>query len=62
MEDRSSNASWAGANGCFLVSSDYACRSRGRVLRNLIADESDFDQLRGNPQFERLTVGPAPLA
>ena len=31
-------------------------------LRNLIADESDFDQLRGNPEFERLTVGPAPLA
>jgi tetratricopeptide (TPR) repeat protein len=31
-------------------------------LRNLIAVESDFDQLRGNPDFERLTVGPAPLA
>jgi tetratricopeptide (TPR) repeat protein len=31
-------------------------------LRGLIADESDFDQLRGNPEFERLTVGPAPLA
>jgi tetratricopeptide (TPR) repeat protein len=31
-------------------------------LRSLIADESDFDQLRGNPDFERLTVGPAPLA
>jgi tetratricopeptide (TPR) repeat protein len=31
-------------------------------LRNLIPDESDFDQLRGNPEFERLTVGPAPLA
>ena len=31
-------------------------------LRKLIADESDFDQLRGNPEFERLTVGPAPLA
>ena len=31
-------------------------------LRNLIADESDFDQLRGRPEFERLTVGPAPLA
>jgi tetratricopeptide (TPR) repeat protein len=31
-------------------------------LRALIADESDFDQLRGNPDFERLTVGPAPLA
>ena len=31
-------------------------------LRNLIADESDFDQLRGNPEFERLTIGPAPLA
>jgi Flp pilus assembly protein TadD len=31
-------------------------------LRALIADESDFDQLRGNPEFERLTVGPAPLA
>ncbi len=31
-------------------------------LRNLIPEESDFDQLRGNPEFERLTVGPAPLA
>jgi tetratricopeptide (TPR) repeat protein len=31
-------------------------------LRSLIPDESDFDQLRGNPAFERLTVGPAPLA
>jgi len=31
-------------------------------LRNQIADESDFDRLRGNPEFERLTVGPAPLA
>jgi tetratricopeptide (TPR) repeat protein len=31
-------------------------------LRSLLADESDFDALRGNPEFERLTVGPAPLA
>jgi tetratricopeptide (TPR) repeat protein len=31
-------------------------------LRTLIARESDFDPLRGNPDFERLTVGPAPLA
>jgi tetratricopeptide (TPR) repeat protein len=31
-------------------------------LRSLIADETDFDALRGNPDFERLTVGPAPLA
>ena len=31
-------------------------------LRNRIAQESDFDALRGNPEFERLTVGPAPLA
>lgn len=31
-------------------------------LRSLIADEPDFDQLRGNPEFERLTLGPAPLA
>ena len=31
-------------------------------LRNLIPVESDFDQLRGNPDFERLTVGPSPLA
>ncbi len=31
-------------------------------LRNLIADEADFDQLRGNPDFERLTVGPTPFA
>jgi len=31
-------------------------------LRTLVADESDFDTLRGNPEFERLTMGPAPLA
>jgi tetratricopeptide (TPR) repeat protein len=31
-------------------------------LRTRIARESDFDALRGNPEFERLTVGPAPLA
>lgn len=31
-------------------------------LRSLIPVESDFDQLRGDPEFERLTVGPAPLA
>jgi tetratricopeptide (TPR) repeat protein len=31
-------------------------------LRALIPDEADFDQLRGNPEFERLTVGPSPLA
>lgn len=31
-------------------------------LRSLIPDESDFDSLRGNPAFERLAVGPAPLA
>lgn len=32
------------------------------TLRSQIAEESDFDPLRGNPEFERLTVGPAPLA
>jgi tetratricopeptide (TPR) repeat protein len=31
-------------------------------LRILIPDESDFNKLRGNSDFERLTVGPAPLA
>ena len=31
-------------------------------LRSRIAEEADFDALRGNPEFERLTVGPAPLA
>jgi tetratricopeptide (TPR) repeat protein len=31
-------------------------------LRAKINDEADFDRLRGNPEFERLTVGPAPLA
>ena len=31
-------------------------------LRGLIAEEADFNRLRGNPEFERLTVGPAPLA
>lgn len=34
----------------------------GPELRNLIAEESDFDQLRGNPEFEKLTLGPAPFA
>jgi tetratricopeptide (TPR) repeat protein len=29
-------------------------------LRSLIADESDFQQLRGNPDFERLVLGRAP--
>jgi tetratricopeptide (TPR) repeat protein len=31
-------------------------------LRSLIPNEADFDALRGNPEFERLTVDPAPLA
>jgi tetratricopeptide (TPR) repeat protein len=31
-------------------------------LRSLISNESDFDALRGNPDFERLTVDPASLA
>ncbi len=32
-------------------------------LRSRVADERDFDALRGNPEFERLTAaGPAPLA
>ena len=31
-------------------------------LRSLIAHESDFNALRGNPDFDRLAVGPAPLA
>ena len=30
-------------------------------LRSLIADESDFDQLRGKPEFDRLALGSAPL-
>jgi tetratricopeptide (TPR) repeat protein len=30
-------------------------------LRSLIAEEQDFDQLRGDPQFDRLVMGPAPL-
>jgi len=29
-------------------------------LRSLIAAESDFNQLRGNPEFERLVLGRAP--
>ncbi len=29
-------------------------------LRSLIANESDFSQLRGNPEFERLVSGRAP--
>ncbi|WP_422926910.1 TPR end-of-group domain-containing protein [Singulisphaera sp. PoT] len=31
-------------------------------LRTLIPDESDFDRLRGNPDFERLTLGSTPHA
>jgi tetratricopeptide (TPR) repeat protein len=30
-------------------------------LRSLIAEEQDFDRLRGNPEFDRLIMGPAPL-
>jgi tetratricopeptide (TPR) repeat protein len=30
-------------------------------LRSLIAEEQDFDQLRGNPEFDRLIMGRAPL-
>ena len=31
-------------------------------LRTLIADESDFNALRGHPEFERLIVDPTPLS
>ena len=31
-------------------------------LRTLIAEESDFDQLRGDPEFNRLVIGSTPLA
>jgi tetratricopeptide (TPR) repeat protein len=31
-------------------------------LRALIPNESDFDTLRGNPDFDRLTADPAPTA
>ena len=30
-------------------------------LRSLIAEEQDFDRLRGHPEFDRLIMGPAPL-
>jgi tetratricopeptide (TPR) repeat protein len=30
-------------------------------LRSLIAEEADFDQLRGKPEFDRLVLGSAPL-
>jgi tetratricopeptide (TPR) repeat protein len=30
-------------------------------LRNKIADEPDFQRLRGTPEFDRLIMGPAPL-
>ena len=29
-------------------------------LRSLMAEESDFDHLRGDPEFDRLTLGSAP--
>ena len=29
-------------------------------LRSLIAEEQDFDHLRGNPEFDRLALGSAP--
>lgn len=31
-------------------------------LRSLIQEETDFNPLRGNADFDRLTVGPSPLA
>ncbi len=31
-------------------------------VRARIADEPDFDPIRGTPEFDRLTLGPAPLA
>ncbi len=31
-------------------------------LRNLIALEADFDQIRGNPDFKRIALGTAPSA
>lgn len=30
-------------------------------LRNKVAEEPDFQRLRGNPEFDRLVMGPAPL-
>ncbi len=30
-------------------------------LRSLVVEEQDFDQLRGNPEFDRLIMGSAPL-
>lgn len=30
-------------------------------LRDRVATETDFDRLRGHPEFDRLTIGPAPL-
>jgi tetratricopeptide (TPR) repeat protein len=29
-------------------------------LRHMIGEEADFDHLRGNPEFDRLAMGPAP--
>lgn len=31
-------------------------------FRSQIPEEADFEALRGDPEFERLTVGPSPLA
>ena len=48
-------------NGSKAVDALTAALELDPDLRSLIAEESDFDQLRGNPEFDRLVLGSAPL-
>jgi len=49
------------SNGSKAVDALTAALELDPDLRSLIAEESDFDQLRGNPEFDRLVLGSAPL-
>jgi hypothetical protein len=47
-------------NGLKAIDALTAALELDPDLRALIADESDFSQLRGNPEFDRLVLGRAP--
>ena len=56
---------------CYWSLAENAAKALGKLadaleldpdLRTLIADEADFDALRGNPDFDSLAADPAPLA